>query len=201
MAALIDMAASDDTSPEQFRNALRQHDKGQLQRNGFHLIQALSANSDLAITSMKFACVHEALGTGHGAMWAPMSSHMLGSDGQHHTLSDEQAYRFAKFVLDELSAQTFPGLIYQACLFGWSECARLLMQRGVYAPLDYSGFANTTDEQRQQLATLLLEIVRPSTADLKIIRRGFRDGEPAAKIIDLAIGQAKDKVLQRRRTS
>lgn len=187
MLPLIEMAASDDISPEQFRKALGEHDKAQLGRNGFHLIQALSGNSDLAVTSMKFACIHQALGSEAGVIWGPMSCEMCGKDGEYHRLSDQQASRFVQYVLDDLAVEAFPGLIYEACYFGWPECAKLLMERGVYRPFEWRGFAGTTDEERARFAELLLKIVRPSFTDIKIIRRGFKDGEPAALIFDRAM--------------
>lgn len=187
MLPLIDMASSDDVGPEQFREALGKHDKAQLDANGFHLIQALSGNSDLAFTSMKFACIHQALGTEGGAIWAPMSSQMVGKDGKYHQLSDQQASVFVQYVLDALAVEAFPGLIYMACHFGWPQCAKLLMDRGVYRPLEWRGFAGTTDEERAKFAELLLKVVRPSGEDIKIIRRGFKDGESAALIFDRAM--------------
>lgn len=187
MVPLIEMAASDHTTPAELRAALRTHDKAQLSRNGFHLIQALSSNSDLAVTAMKFACVHEALASGAGAIWAPMSSRMLGSDGELHTLTDEEACRFSTYVLDELAVSPFPGLIYMACRFGWADCAKLLKERGVYKPLEWTGFATDTDHDRERLVTLLLKIVQPSVEDMRLIRRGFKDGEPAAMILDQAL--------------
>lgn len=187
MVPLIEMAASDHTSPAELRAALRTHDKAQLSRNGFHLIQALSSNSDLAVTSMKFACVHEALASDAGAIWAPMSSRMLGSDGEFRTLTDDEAWRFARYVLDELAVSPFPGLIYMACRFGWADCAKLLKERDVYKPLAWTGFANDTDHDRERLVTLLLKIVQPSVEDMRLIRRGFKDGEPAAMLLDQAL--------------
>lgn len=198
IAPLIEMAASDHTTPAELRAALRTHDKAQLSRNGFHLIQALSSNADLAVTAMKFACLHEALASEAGIIWAPMSSRMLGSDGESHTLTDDQARRFATYVLDELAVSPFPGLIYIACRFGWAECAKLLKERGVYKPLAWTGFANDTDDDRERLVTLLLEIVQPSVEDIRLIRRAFKDGEPAAKILDQALDQEFADRLARR---
>lgn len=187
MLPLIDMASSDDVSPEQFRKALSEHDKAQLGENGFHLIQALSGNSDLAVNSMKFACTHQVLGSDAGVIWAPMSAKMLGRDGEYHKLSDIQALRFAQYVLDDLAVDAFPGLIYMACHFDWPECATFLNDRGVYRPLEWSGFANSTADEMARFAELLLEIVRPSREDMKIIRRGLKDGESAALIFDRAV--------------
>lgn len=187
MLPLIAMGSSDDVSPEQFRVALGMHDKDQLRNNGFHLIQSLGNNSDLAVTSMKFACVHQALGSDAGTILAPMSSQMLGKDGKFHHLSDQQACRFVQYVLDDLSIKAFPGLIYMACYFDWPECAKFLRDRGVYAPLDWTGFSATTDDDRFRWADMLLKIVRPSMDDMRIIRRAFKDGEPAALIFDRAM--------------
>jgi len=187
MTPLIAMGASDRSSPAEFRSALQTQDREQLARNAFHLIEALRSNSDLAVTAMKFACVHETLSSGAGVIWAPMSSTLLGCDDQHQRLTDEQACRFVRFVLDELDVKPFPGLIYMACRFGWLHCARLLKDRGVYAPLDWKGFATDSDEDRVQLVSALLEIVDPPPEDRRVIRRAFKDGEPAAVLLDRSL--------------
>lgn len=190
MLPLIALASSDDATPDELRKALAAHDQKQIARNGHHLIQALQGSSDLGIASMKFACIHEALGNQFGVLWAPMSSSFSSPDGKFLRLTDEQACRFVTYMLDVLRVKTFPGLIFMACRFGWPDCARLLKSRGIYAPLPWQGYSGDTDEDRLRLAEILLTVVQPSVDDMKLISSTFKEGEPAAVKFKDAIANA-----------
>jgi len=190
---LVQMVGSDEVSPDALRETLRGHDKEQLVRNGFHLIQASLGNTTMLVQVMKFAVVHEALGSDPSVLWCPLSSRLLGNDGEQRSLTDDDAVPFVTYLLDQLKVKTFPGLIYQACRFGMPMCAQLLKERGIYAPLAWRGYASDTEEDRVRVATLLVQVVQPSEDDLAIIGKGFERGTLAAQVIDQAMEQQRTR--------
>ncbi len=186
MQPILDLAADPATTVEQLRAELQKQDKERLKRNGFHVLQSLAVQDDLAEYVIKFACVHEALGSDDSVYAMLIDAQFLRGESPQ-TLSDEQACRVARFLLDSGLLRRFPGLIYKACRAGWRECGSMLFAEGIYKPLEWQGYSGDGPEQETNLAQLLLDIVKPSLDDLRIIRAGFKDNGAGAQILDRAI--------------
>jgi hypothetical protein len=188
MEPLIAMAASGDVTADDLRAKLATWDKGQVERNGFHLLQAAARDPSIAAVAMKFSVVHEALGSMPWTLWEPLSATIPRGNG-HGRLSDEDAVRYSTYVLDVLKVRTYPGLVYQACYFGWVECARLFKDRGLYAPLEWQGYSGTTDDDRLRFVRTLLAAIDPPAEHLLMLREGLPKGSEAVTMIDMATAE------------
>lgn len=182
---LVALLANPLSSVDQIRAELRKHDSARLARNGWKLIQSISEDQDLGELAVKFACVRGALGPDGHTYLLPMLDGWWGSRRKQFT--DEQAFRYVSFILDNKLAKPFPGLIYKACRRGWQKCATMLHAHGIYAPLKFRGYSGDTGEQERTMIELLLKIVKPPKEDLRIIRAGLKDGGEAARILDAAL--------------
>lgn len=183
---LLEMTGSSATTVADLRAALEKEDGERLKKNGYHVLMALANLDDLADVAIKFACVHEALAS-DPSVNAQVLSARWNHRGQWSVLNDEQACRVISFLLDENLLRPFPGLVYQACRMGLRECAKMIFARGIYAPLEWEGYAGDKPEDHERMVRLLIEVARPTEHDLKIIRKGLKGGGVAAALVDAEI--------------
>jgi hypothetical protein len=169
---------------------LRKQYNGQLKRNGFHVLQAIPLRDDLADYFIKFACVHEAIGS-DSSVYAQLIDATVVKDGANRVLSDEEACRVVRFLLDNRLLERFPGLFYQACRAGWRQCAAMLFSEGVYRPLAWHRYSGDSPARQEAFLRILLEVANPSIEDLRIIRGGFEEGGIGASLVDRAVAQRR----------
>lgn len=184
---LLRLAADPSTSVDAFRAALKRQDPGMLKNNAFHVLQSIGFEDDLADLMIKFACIHESIGS-DASVYAMLPSSTVAVEGaRRREMSDSEACRAVRFLLDEKLLTPFPGLLYIACRAGWRQCAEMLHKEGVYRPLAWNGYSGDGPQQEATLVKLLLEVVQPTVEDLAIIKKGMKDGGVGASMIDQEI--------------
>lgn len=170
----MDMAADPASSVEAFRKALRITDRDRLKRNGFHLRQAIAPEQDRGFAAIKICCLHEAMGSDQSIYSVIIDA--VRPPGQ--TLDDEEGIRLVAFLLDEQLMKPFPGLLYKVCRLGWVRCATMLVDRGMYKPLAWTGFSGDSEPQETTLLQTLIQVVNPSDVDLCLITGKFNALDP-----------------------
>jgi len=60
----------------------------------------------------------------------------------------------------------------------------MIFGRGIYAPLEWSGYSGDGPEEDERMVRLLIQVAKPTEEDLKTIRKGLKPGGVAVDLLD-----------------
>jgi len=181
---LIVIASNVETTVDQLLEAMSRVDRDLLQRNAFHVLNAIP-DTNLARGTVKFAAVHHTLGS-ESAIFA-----MLADTCVRGEMEDAQAHAALKFMLDKQWLNLASGLLVSAWAQGKRICAEWLASRGLYDRNDWDWhywLRNMTDAQALEMAKTWIDLVKPERGDLIALRAAARQDSAIAGFLDRHLG-------------
>lgn len=190
---IIGLAAQPETTVDNLLDALRKADKGQLNRNAFHILQAIP-DIDLPSGRIKIAAVHHVIGSESSVFGG------LAYDCIAGAMEDEAARDVVVFMLKRGWLNPFPGSLFHACAHNKPKLAAALYAEGVRITNEnWASFLYDIGPERIiQMAQLYLEIARPERAELLAMRLAAKEGSPLIAFLDeylsLAVGSETSRI-------